>query len=175
MSHVPRSLLVATLVAGLLGLLAFAGTLWFLSSGAGVGQRFSPGPSVAVDLSPEKPVIIWGPVDGPRAFCDLSRPAGRTDFARIEGVVFDDVFTEAEGRRWRGHLLLSASPPGRYDLTCAGDPQTELAFGTPPRLVESAALPRGLQAPLRGAALVSGLVAALGAAGLLAGRRRTPA
>ncbi len=172
MSRVPRATLVAGLVAGLVGLLACMGALRLLDAGATVGQRFTAGSPVLVDLTPTRRTIVWGPVDGPRPQCVLSKSSDAPiDFMAVETLI--DVRTRTEGRLWRGRTLLTASPAGPYALWCSGDASVQLATGTPPRLFAGRLRPPpATSVVLGGGAVASGILTALAAVGLLASRRR---
>ncbi len=176
MTRIPRTPLVVAFVVGLLGLLGCVLSLHLLGVGATVKQVFPAGSAVAVDLSPDRRTIVWGPTDGSTPDCVVNRAAGSSPFDNsrmIESLRRSDVRTVSEDRSWRGLALLTAEPAGRYELTCAGPPGTQLATGTPPLLyANSLRPPPSTAGALRTGAVASAVVGALAAAGLLARRLR---
>jgi hypothetical protein len=147
-----RRFAVAAVTAAV-GLLA-AGLLWFgLPSGGTLGQRFTGGEPVTVQLDDGRLYMIWTP-HGTEPHCQLL-PAeegapGSAEFIDEPGAVDLD----AAGETWRGTTLVRASPAGAYRLTC----DTSGALGDPPW---------GYGARARAITAIAAL--SLAAAGLLAG------
>jgi hypothetical protein len=140
-------------VAAAVGLLA-AGLLWFgLPLGGALGQRFTGGEPVTVQLDDGRFYMIWTP-DGTEPHCQLL-PADESAPGNAEFIYEPDaVDLDAAGESWRGTTRIRVNPAGAYRLTC----DTSGALGEPPR---------GYGARARAITAIAAL--SLAATGLLAG------
>jgi hypothetical protein len=131
---------IAALV-GAGGVLAAAGVILFvLPMGGDLGQRVTPGRPVTVHMSSSEEKMVWVKVTGqsvPDVSCDASPLDGQTIRELINvSLLMEDVELKVGNERWRGLLTVSASPAGRYEVTCTtsgADATPTLSIGDPPR------------------------------------------
>jgi hypothetical protein len=147
---------VAALIC--VGALAAPVLLVKFTPGGTVGQRFATGQPITVQLSPSQPTMVWAPAGESIRLTCATQPLGFTqrDSQTIRMTADDTtVEREAYGQRWRGVLIVVASPAGNYELTCTsnepGSATTTLAVGDPPRFLD-------LRSRATGAAILLGAV-----------------
>ncbi|BAL89282.1 hypothetical protein AMIS_40620 [Actinoplanes missouriensis 431] len=145
----------------LVSAVALAALSW-VRVGGSVEQVFQPGAPAVLDV-PGGEFMVWsaGAVDVRCEPADIEGPWS------ARSVRDEDLTVEGEGRTWRGALLVTAEPPGTYEITCTGD--AALALGDPPLIHDFST-----QLYLRfGAALLAlaGIVTGLAGA-ITAARRR---
>ncbi|WP_433552287.1 hypothetical protein ACQP08_01425 [Micromonospora zamorensis] len=131
--------LVAALIA-VGGVLAAAAVLFLVPVGGDLGQRITPGQPVTVQV-PEAGKMVWAKDSGPQNFPGVGCAPSSADTQEIEewttvSMRLDDLTLKANGERWRGVMMVHASPAGRYTVTCtasAADGTPSLSIGDPPR------------------------------------------
>jgi hypothetical protein len=127
MAAMKRRFAVAAFTAAV-GLLV-AGVLWFgLPLSGHLGQRFTGGQPVTVQLEEDRTYMLWTP-DGTAPNCELV-PADVSTSGSSEIVNEPDaaVSLDASDESWRGAALVRTTPSGAHRLTC----DRSGAIGDPP-------------------------------------------
>ncbi|GAA0480960.1 hypothetical protein Aca07nite_85940 [Actinoplanes capillaceus] len=121
-------LLLAALVATT-GL-ALGTAVWFgVPLDGGRLRQIPLGQPVTVTL-PERGAMFWVTTEGGRASCEFVGAPPERGLSML-GLPDQSLSVRADGRTWHAAMLLTASPPGDYLLTCTSN-ETSLAVADAP-------------------------------------------
>ncbi|MEV6303070.1 hypothetical protein AB0M02_26890 [Actinoplanes sp. NPDC051861] len=101
-------------------------------TGGDLGQRVAPGQPVRLNV-PDGGRIIWT-TGGFDVDCDSSGAEARNAAWSMWTLRDVDIRLSDGGLSWRGAMILEATPPGEYVLTCTARDGASLAVGEPPPL-----------------------------------------
>ncbi|GGN90970.1 hypothetical protein GCM10010112_76850 [Actinoplanes lobatus] len=125
------------LLAGLVATtgLALGTAVWFgVPLDGGPLRQIPLGQPVTVTL-PERGAMLWVTTEGGRVSCEIvgAPPEGPSTMMLPD----QSLSVRADGRTWYAAMLLTASPPGDYTLTCTSS-ETSLAATEAPLIRDTA-------------------------------------
>ncbi|MBO3743986.1 hypothetical protein [Actinoplanes flavus] len=110
--------------------LALGAAVWFgVPLDGGPLRQIPLGQPVSVTL-PERGAMFWVTTEGGHVSCDVVGAQPERGLSML-GLPDQSLSVRADGRTWHAAMLLTASPPGDYLLTCTSN-ETALAAAEAP-------------------------------------------